>query len=389
MRIVLNTESLYPPLTGIGNYTLMLLRGLHGHPEIQDVGCFSGHLWSREEISHWLASSTAFPRPQRPWWVQRIRSTARGIPGVYPLWAWTRHTQFRMAMQGRHGAVYHEPNYVLKPYGGPRVVTVHDLSHEHYPHFHPRERIKWLNGHLEHSMFEADRVITVSEYVGREVKARFPDCAEKVVTVHNGINPVFYPRTGDETANVLKQHGLSHGRYVFSAATREPRKNLEGLLMAYLAIPEPIQTEYPLVLASAPGWRSGRLERALDKALETGRVKALGYIPEQDLAHLYAGATLFAFVSFYEGFGLPVAEAMASGIPVLTSNRASMPEVAGDAGVLVDPGDIDAMSEQILRLLEDSSLRARHSQLGTARAGLFTSANCLEQTISVYRSVMQ
>ncbi|MCS3903560.1 alpha-1,3-rhamnosyl/mannosyltransferase [Methylohalomonas lacus] len=388
MRIILNVDSLRPPLTGIGQYTLHLMRAFQENPEVEDPVCVPASLSRSASVDYGTEGQQNDPPQGRGYSWQTLRGIARSMPGSYDLVSWLRQQRFRMAIRKYRDAVYHEPNYILHSYAGPtNVVTVHDLSHEQYPQYHPKERVSWLNRNLDDSVRRADRVITVSEFVRHELQQRFPDAAEKIVTVHNGVSERFHPRTAAETAPVLHQYSLAHGGYVFAAATLEPRKNLTGLLDAYLGLPLSLREAYPLVVAGAPGWHSKQLEEKLARAQSSGEVRVLGYVPAQDLASLYAGAALFAFVSFYEGFGLPVAEAMACGVPVLTSNRASLPEISGDAAALVDPANIEAITASMQMLLEDEALRIEYASKGRQRAALFTWERCAAQTISVYRSV--
>lgn len=388
MQVILNVESLTPPLTGIGKYTLQLLRGLQASVEIDRVHCHAGAFWGEEQLQAYLDGEPVVADRRRPRLSPQIRRAVRAIPGSYALYAALRHWRLRKDMRSLKGAVYHEPNYILRSHDGPKVVTVHDFSHEHFPEYHPRERVKWLSRNLERSINRADRVITVSDYVRQELVSRFPACAAKTVAIHNGVSPQYRPRQEAETAGVLSKYGLTHGRYILSAATLEPRKNLLGLLRAYQALPEALRKQFPLVIAGGDGWRSGMLKQELEMARKTGAVRLPGYVPESDLPCLYSGAAVIGFISCYEGFGLPVAEGMASGVPVLTSARSAMSEVAAGAAMLVDPGDINAVTEQLMRLLEDRPLREQLVQLGRERSRQLTWSGCLEKTLSVYRATL-
>jgi glycosyltransferase involved in cell wall biosynthesis len=136
-------------------------------------------------------------------------------------------------------------------------------------------------------------------------------------------------------------YGLSHGSYSLCVTTIEPRKRIDSLLAAYARLPEKLRVVYPLILVGGKGWRSEHLHQAIDAAANAGWLHYLGFVPEDDLPALYAGARLFVYPSSYEGFGLPVIEAMASGVPVVTSNRSCLPEIASGAAKLVDPDDVE------------------------------------------------
>jgi glycosyltransferase involved in cell wall biosynthesis len=167
------------------------------------------------------------------------------------------------------------------------------------------------------------------------------------------------------------RHGLRADRYVLSVGTLEPRKNHARLVRAFDALAA-TRPDLRLVLAGARGWKSGAVDSAIAAAGARARIHVLGGVSADDLAALYSGATAFAYPSLYEGFGLPVLEAMAAGAPVLTSTVSSLPEVAGDAALLVDPDDSDAMAGAMHELLFDEALRTRLAGMGLARAASFT-----------------
>lgn len=388
--MILSVESLRQPLTGIGRYTLQLLRGLRSHSEVSEVVCYAGGIWPDKEVDAWcgkgdLAVSASHPGLRLRGQVS-VRAALRTLPFVYDLWFQLRSQQFRHALSQCADAVYHDPNYVLKPFDGCRVVTVHDFSHELFATFHPRERVRWLGKHLSHSIRCADQVITDSEFVKTELLERIPQAEGKVSAINLGVDECFRPRTSEETREILSMYGLEHKRFVLSAATLEPRKNLEGLLNGYLRLPEDLKREFPLILVGAPGWQSGAFRAGLAAAEVSGQVVWLGYVPEEHLTHLYAAATVFAFVSYYEGFGLPVAEAMASGTPVVASRVPSLSEVVGGAAEVVDPDDPASIAQGLERVIESKSAQRQLSELGSEHVKRFTWEGCIESTIKVYQN---
>ncbi|MEO5561233.1 MAG: glycosyltransferase family 1 protein, partial [Dokdonella sp.] len=193
-------------------------------------------------------------------------------------------------------------------------------------------------------------------------------------------------------APVLARHGLADRAYLLVVATQEPRKNLVRLARAYAALPIALRARHPLVIVGARGWLNAELEAALAPLEAHGEARRLGYVAEDDLPLIYAGAHAFAFPSLYEGFGLPVLEAIASGVPTLTSNVSSLPEIARDAvGAItlnVDPFDETALRGGLERVLQDSAWRDQASPRGIARARAFSWSRCVEQTVSVYREVL-
>jgi alpha-1,3-rhamnosyl/mannosyltransferase len=167
-------------------------------------------------------------------------------------------------------------------------------------------------------------------------------------------------------------------------ATLEPRKKLDRLIAAYAELPEALRRQYPLVLTGAPGWLEGPIRNAIERGRAAGWLRFLGYVPEDELPLVYAGARALAMISVYEGFGLPVVEAMASGVPVLTSNRSCLPEVPGGAALLADPDDVPDVTGQLARLLTDEAWRAQAVAAGRRRAGELTWERCIQRTAEVY-----
>ena len=186
---------------------------------------------------------------------------------------------------------------------------------------------------------------------------------------------------------ILRRHALVADHYLLAIGTLEPRKNLISALKAYSLLSDNLRDRYPLVIGGMRGWLTDDLDRAIDPMIRKGQVRLLGFVPDSDLNALYSGARAFIYPSLYEGFGLPPLEAMASGTPVITSNRASLPEVVGDAGIQVEPLDIDQLSQAMQLLLEDDNLHRVLQQRGLERASRFTWEDTALKTYEVFRSV--
>lgn len=378
LRVIFNVDAITAPLTGIGRYALELARGLARDPQVETLRLYSAYRWVDDPEAALASNHT-------------IATLRRNLP--FKSLALETYTQLRSllfrAQSRRLGDhVLHTPNYVLMPFDGPALTTVHDLSWLNYPQTHPVERVRFLDRHLPRSLERADIVLADSQFIADEMVSRLAVPRDKLRVVPLGVDAAYRPRAAAELAPALARHGLAPGGYLLVVATQEPRKNLARLCAAYAALPATLRTHWPLVIVGARGWLNAELERIVAPLEARGMVRRLGYVAEGDLPLLYAGARGFAFPSLYEGFGLPVLEALASGIPTLTSNVSSMPEVGGAVALTADPFDADALRAGLERLLEDEDWRAGASAAGVARAAQFPWSRCVAETLVAYRAAL-
>ena len=275
----------------------------------------------------------------------------------------------------------HATSAAVPPRGGrPLVATVHDLAFRHQPDAYPAAGRRYHDRSARIVAGEAARVIAVSQATADDLTELYGVEPERISVVPLGVEP---PGAADQAgaARLLADLGV-RGPFLLAVGTMEPRKNLPRLLAAFGEVTDELPDHF-LVVAGPVGWGP-----ALRPTWDSVRVKLAGPVDDPVLQALYRSADGLAYPSLYEGFGLPVVEAMAHGLPVLTSDRSSLPEVAGDAAVLVDPLDRGAIAKGLVRLVTDSALRRRLADAGPRRAARFTWPATAAGTWAAYREVL-
>ena len=289
--------------------------------------------------------------------------------------------------------LFHSPDFVLPPVRGgiPTLLTVHDLSFVHYPATFPANLVAYLNRVVPRSVARATHILADSQSTKGDLAAiwRVPD--DKVTVLYSGVNERFRPVT-DATAlaAVRARYGLGDRPYVLAVGTVQPRKNYELLVRAFRAVAQ--AGPHVLVIAGGRGWLTEGLDAEITRQGVADRVILPGFVDDADLPALYSAADLFVFPSLYEGFGLPLLEAMACGVPVISSDASSLPEVAATGGepaaLLLPPGDEAAWSAAMLRLLTDETARQRLSTAGVAQAARFTWQAAARQLAALYERLL-
>ena len=398
MNVVLSIEAIHPPLAGIGRYAWELATRLPMRDDIGSVRYLSDGFWRELPRIDQPAPVTAsvgaigvepviIPAPPNLNYKGRMRQRLGRLQIVARLYAKLLPLLAGRQLNGVADGIFHGPNYFVPKTKLPSVVTVHDLSIYRYPQWHPKTRIDRMRVAIPEAIQRANLVLTDSLATRDEVMQEFSLGPDQVRAVLLGVDEVFHPYTADETAPILHEFGLQPDGYSFFVSTIEPRKNLMHLLAAYRALPENLRQRWPLVLVGGEGWQSEAIHDEIEKGQREGWVKYLGFVDQQLLPVLYAGCRLFTYPSWYEGFGLPIAEAMASGVPVLTSNCSSMPEVASGAAMLVDPADINSIRDGLRQALEDEEWRSVAKVRGLQRAAELTWDACVDNTVAAYRMV--
>lgn len=282
----------------------------------------------------------------------------------------------------------HSPDLIPPRFGYDRsVITVHDLNFIYYPRFLTAESRRYYNEQIQWAGERADHILADSSATKTDLVSVLGVAPEKITVVHLAADSSFRPVPDAEARLVAERYGVKPGFLLF-VGTLEPRKNVPGLLRAYRILLDQGATAEPLVLVGGKGWLYEEIFARVE-ALELGKhVRFLHGVPDVDLPGLYNAATVLALPSFYEGFGLPALEAMSCGTPVVVADRASLPEVVGEAGILVDPEDPDAIARALKRVLEEKSLRTKMRDLGLERASSFGWKRVAQETLGVYRQVL-
>lgn len=282
--------------------------------------------------------------------------------------------------------IFHATDHLLPHLSHTRsVFTLHDLTALTFPDVHTQLNRRFLQLMLPHFLRDADLVIADSASTQRDAMRLYRLPAEQVRVVHLGVDSRFQPATLDIQTQVRLRYRLP-GRFILAVGTLEPRKNLITLLEAYHAL-RVEGSNVSLVIAGGRGWHSEPFLNRLRALGLEGTVHLLGRVPDEDLPALYTMAEVFAFPSLYEGFGLPVLEAMACGTPVVSSDTSSLPEVVGNAGPLLPPTDVLRWKEALTRITTDATVRAELRQRGLRQAAPFTWGNTARQTYAVYQEI--
>lgn len=358
MRVTIDATPALLRSAGVKTYTyhwVNHLRRISNGDEIRAFP-FLNDFGTLEHEASTLGMWSTVPRLGLVYWFNRT-----GLPSL------------DMLLQGAD--IFHASNQVRRvPHRAKLTATLHDLTCWLMPQLHTAANVHADRGFADTILRRADRLIAVSENTRQDAIRLLRLPPEKIETIYSGIAPEYF----DAQPNPPKRSKP----YALYVGTIEPRKNLDTLLDAWKQLRPELRENFDLVIAGPQGWGS-------EKTL--ARVKAeavyLGYVPEPDLPGLIAGAAAFVYPSLYEGFGFPVAQAMAAGVPVLTSNSSCLPEIAGDAALLADPKSASEIACGLSRLLESESLRKGLAQKGRARADQFRWENCAARSLAFFRRI--
>ena len=381
MRIGIDITSAVTQSAGIGRYTRELVRAL----------------FALNAPHHYTLFYASARRADRPFGPLPPATRIRRLP-FHDKWlarVWHK-LQIPIPVELITGPldVFHSPDFTLPPTRSQTrtLLTVHDLSFIRDPDSAVPSLRAYLNRAVPRSVARADRVLADSEATKNDLTALFETPPGKIDVLLSGVDARFKPVRDRAALDAMRaRYDLGHGPFVLALGTIQPRKNYVRLIQAFAQvvgrwwqIGAAWMGDVNLVIAGGKGWMFDDIFAEVKRLDLENRVKFTGFVDEADLPALYSAAAIFAYPSLYEGFGLPVLEAMACGTPVIGANVSSVPEVIGDAGLLVDPLDVDAIAAGLIGLLKDASARDAFLRLGLERAAQFTWEKAARQLLSIY-----
>lgn len=397
MKVLINITPIRYPLTGIGYYTLNILKTLLDN-NVDVVGFHPGRFIQKPELCEIVdaflvsvsdsegGSSDAESRNlviKRKTLKRRIIEMIRFVPGTYRLRsAYFQHrVSSKLNELAKQGYVYFEPNYIPFKYKGPILTTVHDLSFVTHPEFHPRERVEYLKSNMMESIKSSAHIIVDSDFILEEMHKNFPESRGKTSTIYLAVSDAFKPQERVACSKVLNKFSLEYKAFTLSVATLEPRKNLRRLVSGFKLLPQEVRKQCPLVLVGDHGWMNADLMAESKELISAKEIIITGYLSDSDLKVLYASAKVFVYPSLYEGFGLPVLEAMASGVAVITSGVGATAEVSGDSAIHINPYSEQSICDALNQMITNDLAREEVAARGLARAATFNWEKTTEQVL--------
>ncbi|PHN03690.1 glycosyltransferase [Flavilitoribacter nigricans DSM 23189 = NBRC 102662] len=349
MRIAVNTRFLLKDrLEGIGWYTHEVLRRLvEQHPE-HDFIFFFDRPFAPEFIFGPNVEAVVLYPPARH----------------YVLWWWWFEIAVPRALRRHRADVFLSfDGYCSLQTEVPTLMVTHDIAHVHYPDQIPGWARHYYHRFVPRYLQRADRIVTVSEFVRQDILRHYSPTAEKIIIAGNGCKSVFHPVPAERQTIVREKY--SNGKpYFFYLGALHPRKNIERLIRAFGRFKQEQGGDIQLLIGGRLAWQSAAIKQTWERSEVRDDIHWLGYVPDSELPDLLGSALALTYVSLFEGFGVPLLEAMHAEVPVITSNVSSMPEVAGDAALLVDPESETAIAEAMRQIATDAKLRRRLIEAG-------------------------
>ena len=388
MRIGIDVTSAIRQGAGIGRFTRELIRALLALDSPHEYILFTATGGAPHDIVQSRLAYLTQPAAARPSRFAIRNLTFLSDDWLHRLWHRARLPIPIEVITGRVD-VFHEPDFVLPPTlpGARTVLTVHDLTFIRDPESaFPRLR-RYLNRVVPRSVARALHVLADSIATKNDVVELFGTQPDKITVLYGGVDAHFAPvQEPDRLAAVRARYGIGQGPFILGIGTIQPRKNYRRLIQAFADL-KSSASSLQLVIAGGKGWMYDQIFAEVKRLGLEGHVIFPGFVDDEDLPALYSAAEMLAYPSIYEGFGLPILEAMACGTPVVTSRTSSLPELAGDAALLVEPADVADIADAMRRLRQDAGLRRRLVAQGFGQARRFTWEKAANQLLGVYESL--
>jgi glycosyltransferase involved in cell wall biosynthesis len=389
VRIAIDIAPVRPPLTGVGNYELYLIDALLRREDAPDMIGFGNFCWTEVNLEFLQrrvsAESDVVELHDKRLWTARNFARRLGAQRIYSI---LRGAVFEASVKCRDFTLFHAFGYV--PPGSvnrPVIPVVYDLSFIRFPETHPPERIRSLE-RLARYIELAPVVHTISNFSAQEIADVFRIDRSRIVVIYPGVKPCFCITTENGSKSLLAQYGLAEGEYFLVVSTREPRKNLRTLVSAFSRVPNSLRSRMPLCVVGGGGWGNLALPAEWRSLQQEGSLRFLGYVPDIQLQQLYSASRAMFYPSIYEGFGMPIIEALACGAQVVCSDAASMPEAIGSVGRCIPPLDVAAWTDEFMRVVDEVDVSAaEQTRERLAHAAQFTWSRAAEKTLEIYRSV--
>lgn len=385
-KVIMAVDAIHRPLTGIGRYAYEMCVGLQGSPEISELSYFAHGRWVDDPLAGLDAGQTEpqnTPTPRRS-----LRQRLALSPLAVKLYQRTIPTLSNWRLKSYRDWLFYTPNFILPPVTGKAVATFHDVSVYAHPEFHPASRVAFMHHEIPKTLTRATIIVANSEFTREKIIEQFNWPEDRVFAVLLGVNhEEFGAVDAAYQASVLQRLGLAKGQYGVCVSTIEPRKNIDRLIAAYAQLPMSVRHSCPLVLVGDQGWRSEATHKRIQHACAEGWMRYLGYLSETDLHAVMSGCGVFIFPSLYEGFGLPVLEAMACGLPVLTSDLPPIREFAKEAVRYMNPLEVDQMAVAIEAALNDQIWRLDAPQKAKRQVEHRTWSDAASKTIQLFNQL--
>lgn len=378
-RVCFNMQPLIGKRTGIGWYTYNIINNIHVDDMVMQGMCFD--FLGRNHVRQRFDDVNIDNLYINQWIPSKIYKLINGLLPVKYDWFFPK------------GDIYHYFNFVAPPISKSKkvIITIHDMVYKILPETVNAKTLYILNRDMVRSVKRADVIITVSEHSKKDILRHLPVDEDRIRIVHPGLDYKFYAQgqhPDDEIIDTIRRKYRLPEHYILYLGTIEPRKNLHALINAYELLPDHIRSSYPLVIAGGVGWKAQSMLDHMRTTKSAKNIIQLGYVDESDKPYIYGLADVFTFPSLYEGFGMPIVEAMASGTAVVTANNSSLPEAGGNAALYADAESSQSIADNILRLIENNDYRDALVQKGIRHAKTFSWEKSAEQTVNVYKELM-